>query len=744
MKVFRSIVRIFLVNFLILLQSTQFIASSFPHKPGNAAGKKDNVYEDIYLIEGAGKLVFGNNNLRLEIDRSSGIWNNLTAENVPGKIVTADTHSIDFVIDGVEMISKHKAKLMGYRTVIDRMRKNVSLEVVLGVLPVNEPSQINFEYELSCLYTLMPGKSSLERTVTLTRNAKARTDSVHLEGFIFKVENAVISNPAACVVDVPGPFFPDTYVAPGTPYATLINRHIKFHSAPDAGFGILAIGNPAVKKTLASWMNTGGEVNYSSSIAGNGQLIAFKHHDLRSYYLPQNTAVGSDTHTLFLADGALRDALSGYRKMVSVTMPVNTAAAKWVKEMVLLEVYPKYFKNGIKGLTEKLPFYKKTGFNTIYLMPHWVGGYSPLDLYSVEPSLGTEQDLKDMVKTAHSLGMKVLFDMVIHGFNEKSMVVEQKPELFVRNEKGNLALHPTWKSVSTDWASPKYQQYMADLVLHDVETYNIDGYRVDAASYKGPGWDKMVPYPAYRSGTAAPELMKKMLSAMQTVNPEAVLLSEVFGPVFYTVSNLVHDNQTEAPQLLLEKLDKGEINIHHYKAHIANVLQALPEGVNRVFFTRNHDTSWFYHFNGYTRRFMAMEAVHALFGIPEVFAGDPDNGPHPDTDPDVYKDYGSLFKLKAKLPELTQGSVLLNEIQTDNPLVFSGLRKINGHLTLVLISFSDKTEQVKLNFDPALKIAGLNDLMIFDAFAGKSIKTKVTGNIITLQPYQVVAGRLPK
>ncbi|MEJ7712336.1 MAG: hypothetical protein WKF84_21385 [Pyrinomonadaceae bacterium] len=39
---------------------------------------------------------------------------------------------------------------------------------------------------------------------------------------------------------------------------------------------------------------------------------------------------------------------------------------------------------------------------------------------------------------------------------------------------------------------------------------------------------------------------------------------------------------------------------------------ALPIGANRVFYTRNHDTSWFYHFNGYTPRFMSMEAVRRV------------------------------------------------------------------------------------------------------------------------------------
>ncbi len=194
----------------------------------------------------------------------------------------------------------------------------------------------------------------------------------------------------------------------------------------------------------------------------------------------------------------------------------------------------------------------------------------------METAYGTEADLKELVGKAHELGMKVLFDMVIHGFHKNSPVLQQRPELFVRKENGEMALHPTWRSVSTDWANPAYQQYMVDLVTHDLRNYNIDGYRVDAATYKGAGWDPTVTYPVYRSGSAAPELMEKMLQALRQTEPDAVLLSEVFGPVFYSVCNLVHDNQTEAVPVLLEKMDKGEYNAALYKTHMANVYDMLP------------------------------------------------------------------------------------------------------------------------------------------------------------------------
>lgn len=46
-------------------------------------------------------------------------------------------------------------------------------------------------------------------------------------------------------------------------------------------------------------------------------------------------------------------------------------------------------------------------------------------------------------------------------------------------------------------------------------------------------------------------------------------------------------------------METGEVTAKDYKAHIADVRDMLPEGANRVYFARNYDTSWFYHFNDY-------------------------------------------------------------------------------------------------------------------------------------------------
>lgn len=700
----------------------------------------DPVYQDIYSRETENDIVFGNVHLELHVDKRSGEWTSWTHKPAASSLITPDRTrpSVDFSINAEYLVAKHGSTLLRHELSTDKDRRGSVLSVTVGVLP----QETGYAYELTTSYRLYPQRKRLERRARLVRNRPGPKE--HLDGFRFRLPGVVISQPGENTITMPGPFFTNTFVAPDTPYDSLKAKNITFHQAPDAGFGLFLLSNNARKTTLGSWMSTGGEVSYSTAIEGNGRTLSCRHDDKRAYYLLPRMAVESDTHHLELAESPA-PIMEAYRQMVSQTMPLDPATPAWVKEQVILEVFPEYYKGGLTELAARLPFYKSVGFTMIYLMPHWEGGYSPVDLFRVDARFGSPADLKALVKTAHGLGLKVIFDMVIHGMNKTSPLTRQRPELFVRNEAGALALHPTWKSVTTDWANPAYQQYMVDLVLHDQREYGNDGYRVDAATYKGAGWNPAVPYPAYRDGSAAPELMRAMLTAMRRNNPEAVLLSEVFGPVFYSVCNFAHDNQTEAVPLLLEKMERGTYSAFAYKQHMQAVYAMLPTGANRVFYARNHDTSWFYRFGGYTPRFMAFEAVHALFGIPEVFAGDPKNLPAPDDDPRIYTQYKNLFALRRQFPELVEGTVQLDRVQCSNKHIFNGLRSLSANSVITLVSFSDRVETATITFDASVPVRP-GRLTLTDAQTGKPVVLIPTGAdfTVTLQPFQGIVGRISR
>ena len=688
------------------------------------------LYEDVFWQSPPDRLVLGNAAWRVEVDKTTGEWQGLFPKNSTQNLLgprPAGQSAVDVRLGGKLLLAGTTPRVLRYDVAIDRLRRGITLEVVLAA---------GEGYELATRYTLRPGEARLERSARLTR-APGTGEAVKLETFRFLLPAPTLGDAKDCVVDVPGPFFPKTFTKPETPYDSLVNRKIGFHSAPDAGFGLLALTNRQTSQTLATWMDTGGETNYRPFVEGDGQRLHFAHDNYRYHRLLPGQSVESDAQVVvFEAD--IGPALSRYRETVNATMPMDPLNPDWVRDAVILEIYPNYFKDGFRGIAKKLPFYRSVGVNVVYLMPHWRGGYSPLDLFAVEPKMGSEADLKALVKTAHGLGMRVVFDMVIHGFNRKSDVPKQRPDLFVKAESGDtLAYHPTWGSITTDWAAPAYQRYMADLVTHDLTTYGIDGYRVDAASYKGPAWNAALPYPAYRPGAAAPELMRAMRDALRAKKKDAMLLSEVFGPVFYSVSNFGHDNQTEAVPVLLERMARGQYTAADYQKHLANVYAMLPAGANRVFYARNHDTDWFYHFGGYTPLFMAFEAVHALVGIPEIFARDPDYKFNPDDDPKTFDTYRKLFTIRRQRPELTRGAARLRDVSAQNPAVFSVVKALPGASSLVLVSMSERPETARVTVGGQKLPATVE---FTDPISGLTFKANPAD--VKLKPFQVLIGRL--
>ncbi|RPH91901.1 MAG: hypothetical protein EHM72_18265 [Calditrichaeota bacterium] len=687
---------------------------------------EQTLLDDIQFSDKGDTLIFANQYLTLKFDRQRGNWLELRYGN--------DNHLTDGRDAAVRALIDESAIPAG---------TNHLLHYSLMPSPGNDSIDLILDYDLKdypqlkmqSIYRLYPGKARLLRMASLTNRTDER---IKLWGFKFDLPRVALGDPEKNTVDSPGPWFPTSYIGTQRPYLDLIDKTLYFHSAPETGFGLLRLSNDTQKLSLVAWMETDGQVNYQPSIRGEEQRLTLSFSNYRGYWLLPNMTISSDPMIIEWIKGTPFEALQPYREMVCDRLPLGPAS-EWVRDAVILEVYPRYFKDGFRGITRRLSFYKEIGFNCLYLMPHWSGGYSPINLFQVNPEYGSQEELQELVRSAHTLGMRVLFDMVIHGMNENSPLMKESPELFCKDIKGEIVRHPTWRSMTFDWANPEYQDYMVSLVQHDVDRYDIDGYRVDAAAFKGPNWDPTLPYPAFRSGAAAPELMSKMLAALQATKPEAVLLSEVFGPLFHHVCNFVHDNQTEAAQMMIEMIEAGSATADTYKAHMADVFDMLPTGANRVFFTRNHDTSWFYHFYGYSRLFLVFEAIHALCAIPEVFGGDPEHAPNPDDDPDIFEFYRRLFALRNQFKPLINAPPLFRSVACSNPMVFSALKGRDGHYLVILVSMSDRQQVATLQFDQSL--GAINPNIRFTSLDHSDVLMKNFS--INLEPFAVLISEIP-
>ena len=111
----------------------------------------------------------------------------------------------------------------------------------------------------------------------------------------------------------------------------------------------------------------------------------------------------------------------------------------WWKESVVYQIYPRSFcdSNGdgigdIKGITSKLPYLKELGINVIWLSPVYQSpnddnGYDISDYEAIMTEFGTMADFDEMLSKAHSLGIKIVMDLVVnHTSDEHKWFIESR------------------------------------------------------------------------------------------------------------------------------------------------------------------------------------------------------------------------------------------------------------------------------------------------------------------------------
>ncbi len=111
----------------------------------------------------------------------------------------------------------------------------------------------------------------------------------------------------------------------------------------------------------------------------------------------------------------------------------------WWKEAVVYQIYPRSFSdsNGdgigdLKGITAHLPYLKKLGVDVIWLSPIYRSpnddnGYDISDYRNIMTDFGTMEDFDEMLSTAHSLGLRIVMDLVVnHTSDEHPWFVESR------------------------------------------------------------------------------------------------------------------------------------------------------------------------------------------------------------------------------------------------------------------------------------------------------------------------------
>ena len=145
--------------------------------------------------------------------------------------------------------------------------------------------------------------------------------------------------------------------------------------------------------------------------------------------------------------------------------------------------------------------------------------YKMADYFHVDEEYGTDEDLKDFVKEAHRLGLKVLFDLVYLHCGRNAVFLHDHPEYVICSEDGTPIIGEDWPFARLNFESEGLRSYLLCNMQTLLTEFDADGFRCDVGH--------KVPLDFWQSSFAHLKTIKPdMITLLEGRPPE--YLEEVF------------------------------------------------------------------------------------------------------------------------------------------------------------------------------------------------------------------------
>lgn len=108
--------------------------------------------------------------------------------------------------------------------------------------------------------------------------------------------------------------------------------------------------------------------------------------------------------------------------------------------------------------------------------------YRIMDYYHIDPEYGTDADLKNYIAKAHSLGLKVLFDLVYLHCGPSAVFIKDHPDFVKRDAAGNI-VNSLWHFPEINFENKNLRRYLIDNMLYWLREFHVDGFRCDAVTH---------------------------------------------------------------------------------------------------------------------------------------------------------------------------------------------------------------------------------------------------------------------
>lgn len=188
-----------------------------------------------------------------------------------------------------------------------------------------------------------------------------------------------------------------------------------------------------------------------------------------------------------------------------------------------------------------LPRIKNLGYNTVQLMavqehPYYGSfGYHVSNFFAASSRFGTPDELKELIDTAHGLGLTVIMD-IVHSHavkNENEGLSRFDGSLNQYFHDGDRGNHSAWDSRTFDYGKHEVAHFLLSNISYWLTEYNFDGFRFDGVTsmlYHDHGLERAFgSYDEYVSDNVDRDALAYLHQAStlaHAVKPEALLIAE--------------------------------------------------------------------------------------------------------------------------------------------------------------------------------------------------------------------------
>jgi cyclomaltodextrinase / maltogenic alpha-amylase / neopullulanase len=191
----------------------------------------------------------------------------------------------------------------------------------------------------------------------------------------------------------------------------------------------------------------------------------------------------------------------------------NERVPEWLRNAVIYQIFVDRFAPGgdtafhtpenpsgfyggtLRGIIEQLPYLHNLGITCLWLTPIFPSpthhGYDATDYTTIEPRLGTVDDLRELTSAAHALGIHVVLDYVVnhmyrgHPAFQRAQADQNAPEAgwftFMEWPERYLTFFDVRDMPQVNTDHPGATAYMVDSARFWLEQ-GVDGFRLDYAN----------------------------------------------------------------------------------------------------------------------------------------------------------------------------------------------------------------------------------------------------------------------